>query len=61
MAFNLIHLYDKKHYFSHYLEEIIKLDLGRPYIGEAYSFADLKKAVRLFQTGKTVGKVVIRV
>lgn len=61
MAFNLIHLYDKKHYFSHYLEEIMKLDLGRPHIGETFTFMDLKKAVRCLQTGKTVGKVVVKV
>ena len=59
MAFNLIHLYDKKEYFSHYLSEIAKLDVGRPHIGETYTFDQLIKAVRYFQTGKTVGKVVI--
>jgi alcohol dehydrogenase len=61
MAFNLIHLYDKKHYFSHYLSEIARLDIGKPHIGETYNFDDLIKAVRYFQTGKTVGKVVIQV
>jgi alcohol dehydrogenase len=61
MAFNLIHLYDKKHYFNHYLKEISHLDIGRPHIGKLYAFNELLKAVRLFQTGKTVGKVVIRV
>jgi len=61
MAFNLIHLYDKKEYFSQYLSEITKLDVGRPHIGETYTFDQLIKAVRYFQTGKTVGKVVIKV
>jgi alcohol dehydrogenase len=61
MAFNLIHLYDKKEYFNRYLKEIAKLDVGRPHIGETYTFDQLIKAVRYFQTGKTVGKVVIKV
>lgn len=61
MAFNLIHLYDKKHYFKHYLTEIGELDIGKPHIGETYSFSELIKAVRFFQTGNTVGKVIIQV
>jgi alcohol dehydrogenase len=61
MAFNLIYLYDKKDYFSHYLSELSNLDIGKPHIGETYTFDDLIKAVRYFQTGKTVGKVVIQV
>jgi len=61
MAFNLIHLYDKKEYFSRYLSELSNLDIGKPHIGETYAFDDLIKAVRFFQTGKTVGKVVIQV
>ena len=61
MAFNLIHLYDKKHYFSHYLSELAKLDIGKPHIGQTYPFSDLIKAVRFFQSGNTVGKVIIQV
>jgi len=61
MAFNLIHLYDKKHYFNHYLSELTELDIGKPHIGETYSFSELIKAVRFFQTGNTVGKVIIQV
>jgi alcohol dehydrogenase len=61
MAFNLIHLYDKKHYFSHYLSKLMEMDIGKPHIGETYSFDELIKAVRFFQTGKTVGKVIIQV
>jgi len=60
MAFNLIHLYDKKHYFDHYLSEIRAMDIGKPHIGECFPFSDLVKAVRRFQTGKTMGKVIIQ-
>jgi alcohol dehydrogenase len=61
MAFNLIHLYEKKQYFGQFLSELSKINIGKPHIGETYAFSELIKAVRRFQTGKTVGKVVIRV
>jgi alcohol dehydrogenase len=61
MAFNLIHLYNNKNYFSNYLTKLTDLDIGKPFIGETYEFPDLIKAVRYFQTGKTKGKVVVKV
>jgi len=61
MGFNLIHLYDNKDYFSNYLTRLTELDIGKPFIGGTYEFKDLIKAVRYFQTGKTIGKVVVKV
>ena len=61
MGFNLIHLYNNKDYFSNFLSKLSGLDIGKPYIGESYKFEDLIKSVRHFQTGKTKGKVVVKV
>ncbi|MEL6675284.1 MAG: hypothetical protein AAFR61_23955 [Bacteroidota bacterium] len=41
------------------LEEIAALELAEPLVGHRFSFADLPKAVQAFQTGETVGKVVV--
>jgi len=61
MGFNLIWLYDKKEYLRKLLNELIELNLTKPSIGEVYEFNDLVSAIRKFQSGKTVGKVVIKV
>ncbi len=61
MAFNLIWLYENADYLKSLLNELIELDLERPIIGETYSFSNLIKAVKKFQSGNTVGKIVIKV
>ena len=59
MAFNLIYLFERAHLMHQYLEEIQTLNIGAPLVGHTFPFAELKEAVRLFSTGKTVGKVVV--
>ncbi len=59
MGFNLIWLFDKKELMSEVLEGLDKLNIGKPYIGHTYRFEQMHEAIRLFQSGKTVGKVVI--
>ncbi len=35
------------------------MNLPKPMIGEVFEFKDLLSAVKKFQTGQTVGKVVV--
>jgi alcohol dehydrogenase len=44
-----------------YLEEVKKLDIGKPRVGHVLDFDSLPDAVRLLQSGKTTGKVVIKI
>lgn len=61
MGFNLIWLYDKEIYLKSLLDELIKLDLSKPCIGEIFKFDEMHKAIMKFQSGKTIGKVVVKV
>ncbi|MCX8105918.1 MAG: zinc-binding dehydrogenase [Ignavibacterium album] len=61
MGFNLIWLYEKGSYLKSLLEEIINLNLAKPYIGEIFKFEQMHEAMKKFQSGKTFGKVVVKV
>lgn len=61
MGFNLIWLYEKGDYLKSLLHEILELKLDQPYIGEIFSFEQMHDAIRKFQSGKTFGKVVVKV
>lgn len=61
MGFNLIWLYEKGSYLKSLLEEIINLNLAKPLIGEIFNFNQIHDAIRRFQSGKTFGKVVVKV
>ncbi len=61
MGFNLIYLWDKVGLMKKYLNNILEMNLPKPLIGEVYEFKELISAVKKFQTGQTVGKVVIKV
>ena len=61
LGFNLIYLYENADKLKHMLDALGKMDLGKPLVGHAFDFRNLKEAVQLFQTGKTVGKVVVNV
>ncbi len=41
--------------------ELQQLNLPPPHVGETFSFDDAPSALRRFQTGRTVGKVVLQV
>lgn len=60
MGFNLIYLYDKAELMHQYLNELFAMDLDKPYIGHSFALEELIEAHRLFLTGKTTGKLVIR-
>lgn len=61
MGFNLIWLYERAELLHDILNELKALDVGRPYVGHRFPFNELPAAVRTFQGGKTVGKVVVEV
>lgn len=61
MGFNLIYLWDKVDLMKKYLSDILNMDLPKPLIGEQYNFSNLLDGIKKFQSGKTVGKVVIKV
>ncbi|MTB50044.1 zinc-binding dehydrogenase [Lewinella sp. W8] len=61
MGFNLIWLYERAELMHDILGELAALDLGRPHVGHRFPFEELPRAVRTFQGGKTMGKVVVEV
>ena len=61
MGFNLIHLYHKKEVFRQALSELHEMNIGSQFVGHTYEFENLKDAIAIFQTGKTIGKVVVNV
>ncbi len=61
MGFNLIWLWDNLDEMTRLLHEIDALGLPKPLVGHTYPFAALPEAITAFQSGKTVGKVVVRV
>lgn len=61
MGFNLIWLYDRVELMHRILGEIEALPLGKPTVGQVYPFPELKNAILRFQTGETIGKVVVTV
>ena len=61
MGFNLIWMFSKVSQLISLLDELYEMDLEPPLVGQTFAFEDLPQALRLFQSGQTTGKVVIRV
>ena len=61
MGFNLIYLWDKPDYMRRILEVIKNYNLKKPYVGATFNFDELSVALKHFQSGKTIGKVVIKI
>jgi alcohol dehydrogenase len=61
MGFNLIYLWDKPDELKNMLNNVLKMNLKPPHIGKVYSFENLIKALKFFQTGKSIGKIVVKV
>ena len=59
LGFNLIWLFNEVEMMNDILRVLKELDLGNPVIGYTFPFKDLPQAIRLFQSGKTTGKVVV--
>ena len=61
MAFNLIWLWDRTRELLQLVTEIERLGLAPPFIGHSYPFEEAPVAMRFFQSGANVGKVVLEV
>ncbi|MGI9160363.1 MAG: zinc-binding dehydrogenase, partial [Saprospiraceae bacterium] len=59
LGFNLIWLYERAPLMHQLLGELAELRLPPPHVGHRYRFEEAREAIRMFQTGKTVGKVVL--
>lgn len=59
MGFNLIWLYEQEGLMKEVLDALGKLNIGKPYVGHVFEFNQMHEAIQLFQSGKTVGKVVV--
>jgi alcohol dehydrogenase len=61
MAFNLIWLYEKADMMTELIQEINALQLPPPLVGHVFEFEQLPEALRIFQKGNTIGKLVVKV
>ena len=60
MGFNLIWLYDRVDILHEILEELQSLNINPQHVGHVFEFDQMHEAIRLFRSGKTMGKVVVR-
>lgn len=60
MGFNLIYLYEQTDMIHQMLNQLQALQLKPQHIGHTYNFEQMHEAIQLFQKGKTVGKVVVK-
>ena len=60
MGFNLIFLYEQTDLMHTMLNGLLALELKPQHIGHVFPFEEMHQAIHLFQSGKTVGKVVLR-
>jgi alcohol dehydrogenase len=61
LGFNLIWLYERAELMHQLLGEIKDLKLAPPHVGHVLPFEKMHEAIKLFQSGKTTGKVVLEV
>ena len=61
MGFNLIYLWDRPNELKIMADNILKMDLEKPYIGKVFPSKNLLSALKYFQTGRSIGKVVVTV
>ncbi len=61
MGFNLIWLWDQKEQLAGMVDKLNELHLTKPLIGKKFSFNDIHSAIKYLQSGKSVGKVVVKV
>ena len=61
MAFNLIWIYERNEELKEHLSELMKLEMNPPLIGKVFPFKKALEALDYFQSGNSVGKVVLKV
>lgn len=60
-GFNLIYLYERVDLMHQLLQELEALSLAPPHVGHVFPFEKMHEAIKLFQSGRTMGKVVVEV
>ncbi len=60
MGFNLIYLYEQTALMHDMLRGLQALQLPPQHIGQVYPFEEMHQAIHQFQSGSTVGKVVVK-
>lgn len=60
LGFNLIFLYEQTELMHQMLNGLMALELRPQHIGHVYPFEEMHTAIHLFQSGKTVGKVIVQ-
>lgn len=62
LAFNLIWLWDRIDFLRDMFDDMMKLPWKSqpPLVGRVFAFEEVPEAMRFFQSGKSVGKVVIK-
>ena len=61
LGFNLIYLYEKVELMHELLDKLSEMNLGKPIVGQQFNFDNLVDAIKAFQSGQTMGKVVVNV
>jgi NADPH:quinone reductase-like Zn-dependent oxidoreductase len=61
LGFNLIYLYEQTDMMHDMLNQLQALQLEPQHIGHVFDFTEMHNAIRLFQKGDTIGKVVVRI
>ncbi len=61
LGFNLIWLYKKKNLMHEILTEMNALNLEAPKVGHVFDFDNMYDAIKIFQSGKSQGKVVVSI
>jgi len=60
-GFNLIWMFDRLDELEPLIDDMMALGLPAPYVGHVFQFSSVPDALRMFQSGRTQGKVVIEV
>ncbi len=60
MGFNLIYLYEHIEMLPPILAHLEQMHLTPPHVGHTFDFEQMREAILLFQSGQTVGKVVVQ-
>jgi alcohol dehydrogenase len=61
LAFNLIWLWEQADRLPESMRSTLALIPGQPHIGERFDFADVPAALAAIQSGRTTGKLVLRI
>lgn len=52
---------DKMQELGKLVDDMLELQLPPPHVGHRFAFEDVPEALKLFQTGRSTGKIVVQV